>query len=265
MKFFPQNLENYFYRLAVLTIENSKLTEIHQNDLTAFSNLKVIRLPSNDIQFIEKDLFSFNLKLEVVILDRNKIQNVHPDVFDHLDRLNVLSFGENLCISDSEKDVKSLIKKVKEKCGNFDFSEFLKLKNFKNSTDLKNSELKRENLALKTLNFETSQKVQNLTKFIEELKEKLDEKQTNLTSIFLTVLLAILTVLSVVIVGAVVLLVNQHRNNKDEENEPTVLKIPTLPYNCSIAENIYEDVRPGRNEPGETKIIFNGFLIFKSF
>lgn len=282
LKFFPKDLESFFYRLAVITVENSKLSEIHQHDLTPFTNLKVLRLPSNDIKFLEKDLFVYNPKLEVIILDKNKIQNIHPDVFDHLDVLRYLSFDGNLCISETEEDrngVKNLIENVKDKCGDFDFKKLQndekELKVLKNSSDFKISELRRENSVLKTLNFDSSQKLQNLTKFLDELKEKLDVKESNLTSVFLTVLLAVLTVLAVVIVGAIVLLVNQHRNNNSstEDDERKIdsrgMKTPTLLYNCSVAENIYEDVRPGRNEPGKnifviffTKFIDTFFLVY---
>lgn len=265
LQFFPKDLETFFYRLVVITIENSKLKEIHQNDLTPFTNLKVLRLPANDLKFIEKDLFVYNPKLEVIILDKNKIQNIHPDVFDHLDVLRFLTFDGNSCISDNGADrngVKNLIENVKDKCGNFDFKKLQNdeedLKVLKNSSVLRISELKRENSVLKTLNFDSSQKLQNLTRFLDELKEKLEVKDSNLTSVFLTVLLAVLTVLAVVIVGAIVLLVNQHRNNSTSElyqekkiDESRGMKTPTLKYNCSVAENIYEDVRPGRNEPGE--------------
>lgn len=271
-KFFPRELEIFFYRLALITIVNSQLSEIHQNDLTPFTNLKVLRLPSNDLEFIEKDLFVYNPKLEVIILDKNKIQNIHPNVFDHLDVLRYLSFDGNACISDTEEDrngVKNLIENVRDKCGDFDFKKLQndekELKLLKNSTDSKISELKRENSVLKTLNFNSSQKLLNLTKFIDDLKDKLVVKESNLTSVFLTVLLAVLTVLAVVIVGAIVLLVNQHRNRNTScaEGGDNVTKIdergiktPTLRYNCSVAENIYEDVRPGRNEPGEIEMKF---------
>lgn len=196
----------------------------------------------------------------MIVLSGNKIKNVHPDVFDLLDSLRLLNFDENLCISGNESDrvgVKSLVSKVKEKCGDFDFRQFEELIELKNSSQTQIKELKRENLVLKTLNFETSQKVENFTKIIDELKAKLETKNSNLTSTFLTVLLGVLTVLSVVIVGAVVVLVvNQNKNGGvDAENEKakieaSELKLPTLRYNYSMAENIYEDVRPGRNEPG---------------
>jgi hypothetical protein len=75
LKYFPREIESFFYRLAVIRIENSKLSAIHQADLAAFTNLKVLQLPSNELKFLEKDIFTYNPKLEVIDLSNDTIFN----------------------------------------------------------------------------------------------------------------------------------------------------------------------------------------------
>lgn len=121
MKFFPQGITKTFTSLLALYMNDGVLSEIHQNDLQPFPQLRYLDLFENLLEVIEVDLFKFNEHLEVVWLSNNRIEHIAPTVFDHLSKLSHLYLMNNVCIQQSETNrtnVLKLIENVKEKCSN---------------------------------------------------------------------------------------------------------------------------------------------------
>ena len=61
----PKGLSTIFHNLTVISIVDCGLNEIHREDLRNFTELLEIHLHGNKIEFLEANLFEFNLKLEV--------------------------------------------------------------------------------------------------------------------------------------------------------------------------------------------------------
>lgn len=119
---FPQGLENYFNieKIEFIAIWNTGLKEIHQNDLSPYTNVKVLSLWNNDFEVIERDLLKFNPHIEYIGLGKNKIKFVDGNVFGHLKNLHSLYIDGNSCISKEvsgdKNQVLDLVHEIKEKC-----------------------------------------------------------------------------------------------------------------------------------------------------
>lgn len=93
--FFPRSIgEKFFKNIAGLTINDSKLKEIHQSDLEEFPKLREIFIASNEIETLEANLFKFNENLELLWLDGNKIRSIDSKIFDNLSKLRYLNIRE---------------------------------------------------------------------------------------------------------------------------------------------------------------------------
>lgn len=97
---FPKGFDKYFENIFRISIINSQLQEIHQNDLKPFEDLDVLRITKNSLTVIEADLFRFNHKLSFIDLSSNNIVAVNSLVFDDLRMLRYLYLNENPIISE---------------------------------------------------------------------------------------------------------------------------------------------------------------------
>lgn len=97
MKFFPQNLENFFKKLMMIRIVGSGLEEITENDLKGFQQLKFLYLTDNSMKTLNEHVFRSNRLLERIWLNNNKISSIHPNTFNGLTRLSKLNLGNNDC------------------------------------------------------------------------------------------------------------------------------------------------------------------------
>lgn len=117
--FFPQNLENIFPNLIGISISSSQLTEVTQNDLKVFSQLKYLWLPHNQIKYLRGDVFAYNTKLEVVVMYSNLIAHIDPTMFNNLSELRVLNLAKNECksltLTDTRLAVETQVKKIQNK------------------------------------------------------------------------------------------------------------------------------------------------------
>lgn len=97
MNYFPHGIDSIFPSISAITAEESKLREIHVEDLAPFKLLKLLYLNGNEIRVIEADLFKFNEQLELIRLDFNQISHIDAQVFSHLVNLKFLWLNENKC------------------------------------------------------------------------------------------------------------------------------------------------------------------------
>lgn len=117
--YFPKNLETFLKpSLKRISVNHSKLKEIHQADLKNYKDLKYLQLDGNEIQIIEKDLLKFNTKLKYFSLKHNELMHVDPNVFDELMTQTFLDVSVNPCILDKgldPKNIQSTVNLLKEK------------------------------------------------------------------------------------------------------------------------------------------------------
>lgn len=96
--YFPKGLEKFFPNLKNISLKNSELKAITQNDLKPFTELKKLHLRFNEIEKLDGDLFKFNLKLEVIDFTGNKITTVGVNLLQPLTNLHKAFFRSNDCI-----------------------------------------------------------------------------------------------------------------------------------------------------------------------
>lgn len=127
IQFFPKGLENIFNDLKLIWIEKCNLKEIHQYELTLYSNLEYLFLGHNDIEILEEDLFKFHPNMKAISFWNCKIFHIHPNVFDNLLSLKELWLPKNGCIDmkTNPNSVSAVIGEVKAKCQS---PAYLKLK-----------------------------------------------------------------------------------------------------------------------------------------
>lgn len=148
MHYLPVGIEKKFIGLIGLSVVSCNLKEITQKDLKVFPELQHLWLPSNAIETLKKDLFKFNPKLIKISLDENNIKTVHLKVFDGLSDLKFLSMSWNSCISGGfNTDLKFLLRKIYEFCGESDESSSEMLTSKISSVEMKlNEEVSKINL-----------------------------------------------------------------------------------------------------------------------
>lgn len=117
IKFFPQNLQNFFPHLETFSIYNASLMKISKNDLK-FTELKKLMFYYNKIEIIESNLFDLTPNLILISLLYNKIKVVEIKAFDGLQSLTLLHFHNPCYQTDAfnKRIVKKIIGEIYENC-----------------------------------------------------------------------------------------------------------------------------------------------------
>lgn len=118
VSYMPVGLDEYFPDLDFLEVSSCGLREIKQHNLKGFPKLKNLFMSGNVIEYLEKDLFKYNLLLEMINFSQNLIKSIDANLFDELKELKLLNLVMNACISGESvtTDIKYVILKVREKC-----------------------------------------------------------------------------------------------------------------------------------------------------
>lgn len=122
VNFLPFGFSKCFSNLTVLTVESSKLMEIRQENLKEFPELKLLSLPGNLIEVIEKNLLGFNLKLIYVNLRDNLIKIIDTNALTMLKDLEFLNLLNNTCINAFLTNLNYSTSIIEENCLNFENS-----------------------------------------------------------------------------------------------------------------------------------------------
>lgn len=77
----PSELGSIFPNVEALLVWNASLKHVSSSDLQQFSNLKEIWLHDNDLDYLESNLFEYNLEVEIVVVKGNKIKYVGRTFF----------------------------------------------------------------------------------------------------------------------------------------------------------------------------------------
>ncbi|KAG5667577.1 hypothetical protein PVAND_015554 [Polypedilum vanderplanki] len=86
MYYFPKFNTNLFDEIIKLVISNSKLKQIHREDLKQFPKLSYLEIINNDLAEIDNDLFDDNPLIIDVKLNENKIKSIPFEVVMNLEK-----------------------------------------------------------------------------------------------------------------------------------------------------------------------------------
>lgn len=174
VKFFPQNLGNFFKHLKLIQIYDSNLTEITESDLKPFQQLQVLFLNYNKIKTLSENVFKHNQQLKLIWVSHNEIHHIHPNTFNGLPNLEDLAMDQNDCKTpfywaQTRADVVTQINQIRAgECTNDEFYE----------TFNKLNELSVENDNFRARIDELNEKVKKLAKNVSKLSDKVSLQST---------------------------------------------------------------------------------------
>lgn len=163
VKYFPLGIEKFFPKVKIVTLNNTKLEEISQEDVRPFgAELISLWLWDNNLKSIDGNLFEFNPNLQKIDLDKNQINYVGHFALSRLKKLNEIYFQFNDC--HSEKVVNDsnaaliLAKTIESKCNISQSSKILrKIEESKNELKNKSDDIKSQIMKMQLKMKEMSQ------------------------------------------------------------------------------------------------------------
>lgn len=97
----PENSGRFLPNLQGIELWNTKLKTVTSKELQSLPQIRIFSSTLNDIEFLEENLFVYNLKLEWIIFNQNKIKtvggNLFPSTFD-LSQITRADFRFNICV-----------------------------------------------------------------------------------------------------------------------------------------------------------------------
>lgn len=229
-------ITKFFRNLHSIWIHDSRLKELRQADLKEYKKLKVLKLPRNNIQVLEADLFKFTPNLQIIDFESNHIAHIDSNVFNNLmSVIQILDLRFNECKLSlkgyNNTNSKEVIERVqKNEC----LDERFLAENIENTAKCKSQ------FSLKAL----EEIVHNITKSNDEKFSKIIDEQAQLKQeLFMILLICAVCTLSVIL-GFIITLVLKRRQN----SRPKVIKgVSNAMYGHkpmhSPDDNLYEEVR----------------------
>lgn len=94
----PRGIENFFPDLVMIRWAGGVLTAVTADDLEPFVNLQILVLSFNHIVSLDSDLFKHNQKLEFLSFDNNLLEHVGDGLLTGMNLLTDVFFRNNPCI-----------------------------------------------------------------------------------------------------------------------------------------------------------------------
>lgn len=171
---FSVNYQDFFPRLTELSIHNCRIENVNREHISKWKNLKRIFITNCDIKCLKGDIFRDLIRLEKISFKNNLLEEIEPDIFDGLNNLNFVDLRGNRNIN--KVAGKNAIASIKEEIG-----QKCKLKTLLNSEPIyfrnkireleqENKKLQAQNLKLSTSIVEKENKIQQVVKENERLK-----------------------------------------------------------------------------------------------
>lgn len=104
----PSGFGSVFPNVEYFQIWNSKLKTVSSADIQQFSRLREIWLYTNELEYLESNLFEYNTNVEYINFKSNKIKFIGGNFFENLPNLRSASFYDNTCTSREANDAASL-------------------------------------------------------------------------------------------------------------------------------------------------------------
>lgn len=119
LEFLPSGIEKFFPNIEKIRISHSGLTNLTQNNLKNFSNLRILILNNNKLEHLDSDVFEFNNKIEEIDLSENQLKDLRVESLKVLKNLKKLDLSNNACINqtaENQLELKRLKIKLSENC-----------------------------------------------------------------------------------------------------------------------------------------------------
>jgi hypothetical protein len=100
LTFIPQGIQNVFPNIIAIEMRGHPITTLTGNELYDYKNLQRLDITQSQLTHIPGNFFATNLSLRNVQLRNSRIQHVGANLLDHLTRLELISFWNNVCISE---------------------------------------------------------------------------------------------------------------------------------------------------------------------
>lgn len=119
LEFIPSGIEKFFPNIEEIIISQSGLTNLTQDNLKNFSNLRSLILNNNKLEHLDSDVFEFNDKIEEIDLGENRIKVLRVESLKVLKNLKKIDLSNNQCINqtaENQLELKRLKIKLSENC-----------------------------------------------------------------------------------------------------------------------------------------------------
>jgi hypothetical protein len=100
LTFIPQGIHDVFPNIISIEMDRNLITTLSGFELYEYKNLQRLDVTQSQLTRIPGNLFANNLFLTSVQLRNSRIQRVGANLLDHLTRLELVSFWNNVCISE---------------------------------------------------------------------------------------------------------------------------------------------------------------------
>ena len=126
---FPGGLGEIFPSLEVVRITLCNMRLFLKSDTETLSKLKYLDLIGNKIEKLESDTFENTPNLVEVVLNNNRLQFIGSKLLEPLQKLEMISFGGNACITShskySDEQLARLKKEITLKCNDVSMTDLM--------------------------------------------------------------------------------------------------------------------------------------------
>lgn len=95
----PKENNSYLQYIQEISIHDSMLETITSDDLKPFQQLEILRLTSNKLKKLDADLFKYSSNLSLINLSNNQINYVGEKILNPLKKLKTFLIEGNDCIN----------------------------------------------------------------------------------------------------------------------------------------------------------------------
>jgi hypothetical protein len=116
INYIPRFNESLAQRLTYFRIHNCHLKVVLKEDLQQFTNLTLLSLASNDLEWLGGDLFVFNTKLNVLWFHNNKLKFIGENLFDSATNVWNAHFNDCFFVEFYDPDFQKLKENITINC-----------------------------------------------------------------------------------------------------------------------------------------------------
>lgn len=101
LNFIPTNIHELFPNFIALNFDETSISHLRGNELNKYKNLVwfTLEYQIDKLRHVPGQLFSQNKELQYMDFSHNGIRTIGHDIFKGLDKLTMIAFLENECIS----------------------------------------------------------------------------------------------------------------------------------------------------------------------
>lgn len=115
----PSGFGSVFPNVEFFQIWSAKLKTVSSADIQQFDKLREIWLYTNELEYLESNLFEYNQNVEYINFKSNKIKYIGGNFFENLPNLQGASFYDNVCTSseaDSAASLEDIKNEIRQRC-----------------------------------------------------------------------------------------------------------------------------------------------------